>query len=152
MPRTIKVENICGRCGRTEEESMDMATAMRLEALDEARDVTDNKLEQTLNDALDDTYPDVIIAVRDAEGSYTVKGQRNLCDQPKAKRNKGCATRVKALIDDIFMVPKPKTSKKPKIPPTEPETSTTETPKVTTTETPKVPANVENKPKGTKKK
>lgn len=150
MPRTIKVETICGRCGRTEEETMDMQEAMELDKKDEARDVSDKALESTINEVLDDTYPDVIIAVRNEDGSYTVKGQRNLCDQPSAKRNKGCATRVKALIADIFYVSKPK---KPKTTP-----ATSETPPATTTTpatepaTPKAPTNAGKKTTGPKGK
>lgn len=122
MARTIKVESICGRCGRTEEATMGMQEAMDLDRVDEARDAADEALKETLNDALDESYPDVIVAVRQEDGSYRVKGLRNLCDQPNAKRNKGCATRVKALVNDVFMVPNPKPAKK--VVPTEPEAGT----------------------------
>ena len=148
MTRTLKVETLCGRCGRTEEVTMDMAAAVDLDKEDEARDVADQGLEKTLNEVLDESYPDIVVAVRNKDGSYAVKGLRNLCDQPGAKRNKGCATRVKALINDIFMVPNPKPKKKeePILPGTEEGTTPPSEPK-----DPKDPKD-SSKPKGGKKK
>lgn len=121
MTRTLKVETLCGRCGRTDEVTMDMAAAVDLEKEDEVRNEADENLAEVLNGVLNANYPDVIVATRNPDGSYVVKGLRNLCDQPSAKRNKGCFTRVQALVNDIFMVPKPPPKKKdePTLPGTE---------------------------------
>ena len=142
MTRTLKVETLCGRCGRTEEVTMDMAAAVNLDKEDEVRNESDGNLAEVLNGVLNASYPDVIVASRNPDGSYTVKGLRNLCDQPSAKRNKGCFTRVHALMNDIFMVPNPKPKKKEE--PTLPGTEEGNTP-------PSGPKDG-SKPKGSKKK
>jgi hypothetical protein len=125
MARTLRVEQTWGRCGRTDEQTLDAQEVMALDERDAACDQADQNVEALINESLSEFHPDVVIAVRNAEGRYTVKGLRNLCDQPDAKRNKGCATRVQTLVDDIFMVnPKKPAAKKPKnTPPEEPNPS-----------------------------
>jgi hypothetical protein len=60
--------------------------------------------------------PEVIVIYRprDPDSQYVVMSHNDLCYAPGAKKNKGCATRVRTLIDEVFMSPTPRAPRKAK--------------------------------------
>jgi hypothetical protein len=99
----VTVAMNCGRCGKKESRSLSLEEAQTLMDRSEAKTETQENLVTELNELLGDDHPDVIIAIRTADGVYEVKTLDSLCDAPGAKRNKGCKTRVETLVGDIFM-------------------------------------------------
>lgn len=121
----VKVPIKCGRCGRTEERSVQMEAAQAMvEEINQKAAVLTN-LKQMAGSIDTKLGPALVLFVRKGDG-YEVKTLDNLCEKPDAKRNKGCATRVNELMKDIFDLHagekkerKPRTPKDPNAPPKE---------------------------------
>lgn len=121
----VKVPIKCGRCGRTEERSVQMEAAQAMvEEINQKAAVLTN-LKQMAGSIDTKLGPALVLFVRKGDG-YEVKTLDNLCEKPDAKRNKGCATRVNELMKDIFELHtgekkerKPRTPKDPNAPPKE---------------------------------
>jgi len=92
----------CGRCGKKETQQLHLEAAQELLAQNEAKAGMLADLDTDLNDVLKAEHPEFIIA-RKVGDRYEIKTLDALCHTPDAKRNKGCKTRVDALIGDIFM-------------------------------------------------
>ncbi len=108
----VTVEVQCGRCKKTQARSLTLQEAQALEAKDGAKTELAAALPELINAALTDDHPDIIIAIRQPEGTYNVESLDNLCDAPDKKRNKGCASRVSFLLGDILMTNPPPEKKK----------------------------------------
>ena len=111
MDVTVQLE--CGRCSKSAARSLSLDEAQSIVERAESKEELAEDLTSQLNTILTDDHPSLVIAVRQADGTYTVKTLDDLCDAPDAKRNKGCKARVDALIKDIFME-NPPTEKKRK--------------------------------------
>ncbi len=109
----VTIETKCGRCGKTEARSLSLDEAQALGAKMDARTELAVNLGHELNSVLSTEHPDIVIARRNANGEYDVQTLDNLCDIPDAKRNRGCLSRVEALMNEVFMVApaKPKNKK-----------------------------------------
>lgn len=118
----VKVETKCGRCGRTEEKSMALEAAGKMEQESTLRAEAAANLKDAFNEKFGSSgYPDIVVAVRNSGGDYTVNTLDGLCSREGAARNRGCKTRVANLIDEIFTVAAPKKRAAPKKePPAEP--------------------------------
>jgi hypothetical protein len=120
----VKVPMKCGRCGKTEEKSVQMEEAQALvDEINKKAEVL-AKLKDYAG-SLPANAPAVIMFMQSGDG-FKVKTLDNLCEKPDAKRNKGCATRVNELLKDIFELHtgekkerKPRTPKDPNAPPKE---------------------------------
>lgn len=98
----------CDRCSKIDKRSLTLEEAQALGDREKVKEEKAQNLELELNQLLTENHPDIIIAIRDSEDSYTVKSINNLCIAgPEAKRNRGCKARVDTLISDIFMINKP---------------------------------------------
>jgi len=101
MEVTVKTQ--CGRCGKSEEKVMGLEDAQALEAKEANLQELVTRLGPQLNELLTIDHPDLVIASKNSDGTYSVETLDNLCSSPEAKRNKGCLGRVHTLIDDMFM-------------------------------------------------
>jgi hypothetical protein len=115
--QSVKIEDECQRCGKTAELAMSLDEAQHHLNARKQRDESRDDLVQQLGATLDESYPDIIIAVRNPKtGKHTIKTMdaERLCHAPEAKRNKGCRTAVTRILNDLFMGPKPPTAPKKK--------------------------------------
>jgi hypothetical protein len=122
----VKIKAKCGRCNKAEEKTVSLETAS---SMDEAREDADRKFGEftdVVKDAVqslewDKNGPELIVMGRTDTG-YEVRQLSDMCNAPDAKRNKGCVSRVKYLIKELFMEnpKKPSTPKKPKDKPADP--------------------------------
>lgn len=114
----VGITEECGRCGRKTGREVEWEDAT---AIHEQR-VTDEKCREELTRnvlsalAASPTCAEVVVGVRQADGSFQVTVLNDLCvGAADAVRTTGCADRVKSLLADIFMTaPKPLKVKKPK--------------------------------------
>ena len=118
----VKVETTCGRCSKVDEQSMELSAAQNMENETEARAKAAAELVPIFNEAFSSPeFPDIVVAVRSEDGTYSVKSLDQLCHNPDAARNKGCKARVDSLIHDIFTMEPAKPRAKKKAPLAEPK-------------------------------
>ena len=121
----VTVRTKCGRCGKKETKEVSLAVAQDMEAQEQTKKDAAAELPAVINSVLGEKYPDVIIAIKENDGVYTVKHLSILCSSPDATRNRGCVARVDTLLKDMLELGdkaprKPRTPKAPK--PTEENT------------------------------
>ena len=113
----MKVDRACGRCHKVKTVEVDLKGAQELINGDQSKKEAIIALEDFASKLNPDVNPEVIIITKNTTG-YDLEILDNLCFNPdNHKRSRGCAPRVKALIDDIFnRAPKktPKKQEKPK--------------------------------------
>ena len=103
----VKVKVKCGRCSKSEEKSVSLEAAQKM---DGAQIEADRKFEDFAagvkevvgSVGYEEDGPEVIVMVRTATG-YDIKQLSNMCSTPEAKRNKGCQSRVDYLVKEIFL-------------------------------------------------
>ena len=99
----VTVETNCSRCGKSESKTMGLAEAQALESKGVAEKQLISDLKDQLGSILTADHPDLVIASKNDDGTYSVQTLDNLCYSPDAKRNKGCVQRVRTLLDEMFM-------------------------------------------------
>lgn len=109
----MKVDRACGRCGKVTTVEVDMEGAQQLIKEDQLKKealIAIDEYAAALDPAVN---PEIIIITKNA-GGYDVDTLDSLCLNPDNKtRFRGCALRVKSLLDDVFnRAPKKTTSKK----------------------------------------
>jgi hypothetical protein len=113
----VTVQTQCGRCGKKDNKEMSLGAAQELETAEKNREQNVMELKLQLEQLLTDEHPDLIVLSRTSNG-YDVNTLDNMCDAPDAKRNRGCASRVKTLVNEMFLLngaaPKKKRAKKAK--------------------------------------
>lgn len=108
----VTVKKTCGRCGKITLEEMEVSAASELQERDAQCSDAEDALPELLNRTLSTTHPDIIVAVRQEDGVYSVKTLRELCHVSKATRNRGCQTRVGDLLAEVFKTDAPKKLRK----------------------------------------
>ena len=101
----VKVAKECSRCGKTEETEMSLEEAQQLH---EKTNGEDSLFMETLTRHIEDNDeegPEVIVLSRkpDDPTSYDIRSMHDLCHNPDAQKMKGCRTRVKNLVGELFM-------------------------------------------------
>jgi len=98
----MKVDRACGRCSKVQTVEVDLKGAQELINADQKKKEALIALDDFVSKLNVDVNPEVIIITKNATG-YEVEILDNLCVNPNnSKRARGCAPRVKGLIDDIF--------------------------------------------------
>lgn len=98
----MKVDRACGRCGKVRTIEVDLKGAQEIINADQKKKEAFILLEDFASKLNTDFHPEVIIFTRTNNG-YELETLDNLCSNPESKkRARGCAPRVKTLLNDIF--------------------------------------------------
>jgi len=118
----VFINEKCDRCGKTTQKPVtveQMNEALQLQ--EKQRAALDKFRGHLVADLLVDG-PEIIVCLKTGktEPVYEVMAFDNLCDKPEdAKKKRGCKSRIKTLVNDIFMptsdgVKKPRKPRTPK--------------------------------------
>lgn len=106
----VKIVKTCGRCNKTQEETVPLEEAQQLDADSKAAEVAAGEVEHLINEVLTEAHPPVVISIWTGSG-YKTRTLSDLCDGTR-----GCAGRVETLVKEIFLEnPKPKKKKAPQV-------------------------------------
>ncbi len=114
MTLKMKLDNECGRCGKTTTVETNMEGAKAHIERDEALNTVIAAMEVVATELDVETAPELIVFHRyGGKGAYKVETLNNLCSSTDtAKRKRGCSARVKNLLDEVFArVERPPTKK-----------------------------------------
>ena len=123
----VKVETICGRCGKKEETQRELDEVQGMVAAENERRIALAKFKEAIG-GYPDTHnlPEVIVMIKGrGTDAYVINTLDNLCsNEGEEKKRRGCRARVADLIADAFNTGdkpvKPKKEKKEKeLPPDE---------------------------------
>jgi hypothetical protein len=123
----VKVETICGRCGKKEETQRELDEVQGMVAAENERRVALAKFKEAIASYPNvQELPEVIVMIKGrGTDAYVINTLDNLCsNEGEEKKRRGCRARVADLIADAFNTGdkpvKPKKEKKEKeLPPDE---------------------------------
>ena len=116
----VFINEKCDRCGKTTQKPVTVEQMNEALKQQERQKAAMEIFAETLKDKLSPTDgPEIVVCLK-MNGAYQVQAFDNLCDKPEdAKKKRGCKSRIRTLVNDIFMpssdgVKKPRKPRTPK--------------------------------------